>query len=104
MTDLVKVANVADVPPGEMLLVDVNGDEVALANVQGTIYAISDECTHMGGRLSQGLLEGTVITCPLHSGQFDVVTGEVVGEPPDEPLTCYRVQVSDSGEIFVAAP
>jgi len=103
MTDPVKVANVAEVPPGEMLLVDVNGDEVALANVDGTIYAISDQCTHMGGRLSQGLLEGTVVTCPLHAGQFDVATGAVVSEPPDEPLTCYRTEVSDGGEIFVIA-
>lgn len=104
MTDLVRVATVAEVPPGEMLLVDVNGAEVALANVNGTIYAISDECTHMGGRLSQGLLEETVVTCPLHSGQFDVATGAVVSEPPGERVACYQVEVNDGGEIFVAAP
>jgi nitrite reductase/ring-hydroxylating ferredoxin subunit len=103
MTELVKVASLTDVPPGEMLLVDVNGAEVALANVNGTIYAIGDECTHMGGRLSQGLLEDTVVTCPLHSGQFDVATGAVVSEPPDEPVACYRVEVNN-GEIFVATP
>jgi nitrite reductase/ring-hydroxylating ferredoxin subunit len=104
MTDPVKVATLAEIPSGEMLLVDVNGAEVALANADGTIYAIGDECTHMGGRLSQGLLEGTVVTCPLHGGRFDVTSGAVVSEPPDEPVACYRVEVNDSGEIFVTAP
>jgi nitrite reductase/ring-hydroxylating ferredoxin subunit len=102
MSDFVKVADLAEVPPGEMVLVDVSGEEVALANVDGAIYAVSDTCTHMAGRLSQGMLEGAIATCPLHSGQFDVRTGEVVSEPPDEPLPCYRVEVNDAGEIFVA--
>ena len=102
MPDLVKVADLAEVPPGEMVLVDVNGEEVALANVDGAIYAVSDTCTHMAGRLSQGMLEGAIATCPLHGGQFDVRTGAVASEPPEEALRCYRVEVSDDGEIFVA--
>ncbi|MEX1254999.1 MAG: non-heme iron oxygenase ferredoxin subunit [Dehalococcoidia bacterium] len=97
-----KVADLAEVPSGEMVLVDLNGEEVALANVDGAIYAVSDTCTHMAGRLSQGMLEGAIATCPLHSGQFDVRTGEVVSEPPDEPLRTYRVVVNDAGEILVA--
>ena len=103
MADFVKVADLSEVPPGEMLLVDLEGDEVALANVDGTVYAIGDACTHMGGRLSQGLLEGTTVTCPLHAGQFNVATGAVVTGPPDEHVRCYRVQVNESGEILVAA-
>jgi nitrite reductase/ring-hydroxylating ferredoxin subunit len=102
MPGFVKVADLADVPPGEMTLVDVEGEEVALANVDGAIYAVSDTCTHMAGRLSQGMLEGAVATCPLHAGQFDVRTGAVVNEPPEEPLRTFRVEVNDAGEIFVA--
>ncbi len=98
-----KVADLTDVPPGEMLLVDFHGEAVALANVDGTIYAFSDACTHMAGRLSQGLLEGATATCPLHGGQFDVRSGEAVAEPPTEKLLTYRVQVSDGGEIQISA-
>ena len=103
MADFVKVADLAEVPPGEMLLVDFHGDEVAVANVNGTIYAFSETCSHMGGRLSQGLLEEQIVTCPLHGGQFDVTSGEAVNEPPTQALTTYRVQVNDGGEIQLAA-
>lgn len=104
MPDFVKVADLSEVPAGEMLLVDFQGEEVALANVDGTIYALADTCTHMGGRLSQGLLEDTTVTCPLHAGQFDATTGEAVTGPPDEKLATYLVQVTDNGEIQVANP
>ena len=102
MADLVKVADLADVPPGEIVLVDFQGNAVALANLNGTIYAFSDECTHMAGRLSQGMLENTVATCPLHRGQFDVSNGAVVAAPPTETLPTYDVQVSPAGEILLS--
>ncbi|MCH8064577.1 MAG: non-heme iron oxygenase ferredoxin subunit [Chloroflexi bacterium] len=104
MADFVKVADLADVPQGEVTLVDFQGGEVALANMNGTIYAFSDSCTHMAGRLSQGLLEEQIVTCPSHGGQFDITSGEAVTEPPTEKLTTYRVQVNDGGEIQLAAP
>ena len=103
MGDFVKVADLADVPPGEMTLVDFQGEPVALANVGGTIYAFSDACTHMAGDLSQGLLEDAIVTCPLHGGQFDVTSGQAVAEPPTEKLKTYRVQVNDGGEIQMSA-
>ncbi len=99
MVDFVKVADLAEVPPGEMTLVDFQGEPVTLANVNGTIYAFNDTCTHMAGRLSQGMLEDTVVTCPLHRGQFDVTSGDVVAAPPAERLPTYQVRVSDGGEI-----
>ena len=104
MADFVKVADLADVPQGEVTLVDFQGGEVALANMNGTIYAFSDSCTHMAGRLSQGLLEEQIVTCPSHGGQFDITSGEAVTEPPTEKLTTYRVQVNYFGEIQLAAP
>ncbi len=103
MSDFVKVADLAEVPPGEMLLVDLQGEEVTLANVNGTIYAVSDTCTHMAGRLCQGMLEDNIATCPFHGGQFDVTNGEAVTAPPTEKLATYRVQVNDGGEIQIAA-
>ena len=99
MADVVKVADLSDIPQGEMTLVDFQGEPVALANVGGTIYAFSDSCTHMAGDLSQGLLESAVVTCPLHRGQFDVTSGDVVAAPPTETLPTFQVRVSDGGEI-----
>ena len=104
MADFVKVADLADIPPGEMTLVDFQGEPVALANVSGTIYAFSNACTHMAGDLSQGLLEDAIVTCPLHRGQFDVTSGQAVAAPPTERLTTYHVQVSDGGEIQLSTP
>lgn len=104
MAEFVKVADLADVPPGEIALVDFQGEEVGLANVNGTIYAFSDTCTHMAGRLSQGLLEDAIVTCPFHGGRFDVTNGEAVAAPPTDKLTTYRVQVNSQGEIELSAP
>jgi nitrite reductase/ring-hydroxylating ferredoxin subunit len=102
VAEFVKVADLADVPSGEMTLVDFQGEDVVLANVNGTIYAFSEACTHMAGRLSEGLLEDSIVTCPFHSGRFDVTTGKALESPPTEDVTTYRVQVSDRGELHVA--
>ncbi|MBI2912989.1 MAG: non-heme iron oxygenase ferredoxin subunit [Chloroflexi bacterium] len=102
MADFVRVASVDEVPPGEMKIVEVDGEDVVLANVDGQIYAIGGTCTHRGGPLGEGVLEGDVVECPFHAGQFNVRTGEVVGPPPSEPVKTYAVRV-DGGDIKVAA-
>ncbi len=70
-----------------------DGTQVCLANVGGTFYAIGGECTHSFGPLGEGELEGTTVICPLHSGEFDVTSGEVLSPPPDEPVPMYEVRV-----------
>ena len=57
------------------------GEEVLLANVNGVYYAIGNVCTHEGGNLSKGTLQGNIVTCPKHKAQFDVTTGKVVSPP-----------------------
>ncbi len=93
MADFVRVAVVGDIPQGEMLIVQLNGDDVVLANVDGEIYAFGGECTHRGASLGDGVLEGTAVECPLHQGRFNVKTGEVVDAPPDSPIPTYQVLV-----------
>jgi nitrite reductase/ring-hydroxylating ferredoxin subunit len=102
MADFVRVASVDEVPPGEMKIVEVDGEDVVLANVDGQIYAIGGTCTHRGGPLGEGVLTDDVVECPFHAGQFNVRTGEVVGPPPSEPVKTYAVQV-DGGDIKIAA-
>ena len=101
MADFVRVAGVDDVPQGEMLTVQLNGDDVVLANVDGEIYAFGDECTHRGGSLGDGVLEGVEVECPLHQGRFNVKTGEVIDEPPDSPIPTYQVLV-EGNDIKIA--
>ena len=101
MAEFVRVAGRGDVPAGEMLIVEVEGEEVVLANVDGEIYAFGNGCTHRGGPLGEGLLEGDEVECPFHQGRFNVKTGEAVQEPPTEPVPTYQVQM-DGDDIKVA--
>jgi nitrite reductase/ring-hydroxylating ferredoxin subunit len=101
MAEFVRVAGRGDVPAGEMLIVDVGGEEIVLANVDGQIYAFGNECTHRGGPLGEGLLEGDEVECPFHQGRFNVKTGEAVQPPPTEPIATYEVQV-EGDDIRVA--
>lgn len=74
----VEVASVDDVPVGTTRHVEAKGVEIALANVRGTIYAVSDRCGHQNAPLSKGTLYDNIITCPLHHAQFDVTTGKMI--------------------------
>jgi nitrite reductase/ring-hydroxylating ferredoxin subunit len=99
----VKVARMEDITPGELLRVEVAGRLICLANVDGAIYAVDDDCTHISGPLDQGELAGCVLTCPLHLARFDVRTGKVLRGPARDDLPTYRVRVED-GDILVAEP
>ena len=100
MGRLIKVAEIDEVPPGTAKAVDVEGRAVALFNIDGTYYAIDDTCTHRGGPLSKGGVEGTVVTCPWHGATFDVTTGDVLEPPASQGVTRYHVQV-DGKDIKV---
>jgi 3-phenylpropionate/trans-cinnamate dioxygenase ferredoxin subunit len=68
----------ADLKDGQMKEVNVGGHEILIARVNGSFYAASNRCPHMGAKLSQGKLEGTVVTCPRHGSQFNLSDGSVV--------------------------
>lgn len=82
-----------DLEPGQARLVIVDGQKVAVYNVAGTFYATQDECTHAGGPLSEGELDGTTIVCPWHGSCFNVVTGVVECRPATQPVQTFRVTV-----------
>lgn len=100
MAERIKVANVYDILPGVMKQVRVLGKAILLANVDGEFFAIGDTCTHKQCSLSTGLLDGTTVICPCHSGQYDVTTGEVLASPPATPEPSYTVIV-ENAEIFI---
>jgi nitrite reductase (NADH) small subunit len=99
MADFVRVANVADVPPGQGIVAEVNGKTLAVFNVGGEFHVIDNTCLHRGGPLGEGDLEGQVVTCPWHGWQFDVTTGWCVGNPSAK-VERYEVKL-EGAEIRV---
>lgn len=95
-----KVTEKINLPDGDIVAYDVCETWVALAEVEGEIYAIGDLCTHSGCSLAKGTLEGTTVTCSCHGSQFDVTTGTVLQGPAEEPLQSYRVKV-ERGMVMV---
>lgn len=102
-SEFVKVAETSEIPPGRLKLVDVRGERVAVANVGGSFFAFSDECTHDGGPLSEGDLDGEVVTCPWHFSRFNVRTGEIVESPAEEVVQTYETRV-DGDAVLIGAP
>ncbi len=101
MGNFIAVAKKTDVSPGHKKTVTVEGRQIVLANVDGQFFAIGDVCTHAGCSLGgKGVLNGTVVTCGCHGGQFDVTTGKVIGPPPTEDEPSYKVKV-EGEDIFI---
>ena len=76
-----EVAQVNEVPTGTMKSYSVGGKQILVANIDGKLYAINSVCTHAGGDLSKGKLEGKIVTCPRHGSKFDVTTGKSISGP-----------------------
>lgn len=92
-----------DLPNGERFFVDIGDKSVVVFNIAGKFFAIDDVCTHDGGPLGEGKLEGFNVTCPRHGAEFDVRTGKAVKLPAVEDVAAYPVQVRD-GTIFIGMP
>ena len=93
-------ARASDIPPGTTQRVVLGGKEILICNVDGTFYAIDDICTHDGGSLDQGDLEGDRIMCPRHGAYFDVKTGAALTLPAVLPVCAYKVTL-EGDEISV---
>ena len=100
MAEYVEVALASELLPGGKKLLDIDGRAVALFNVGGKLYAIDDVCTHDGGPLAEGELDGCEIVCPRHGALFDVRTGAALCMPAFEPVMAHAVKV-ENGVVFV---
>src|SRR5574337_1340540 len=96
MASFVKVATTGELGSGQAKKVEVDGKIIALFELSGSYHAIDDTCTHEGGPLSEGEVEGNIVTCPWHGAQFNVTTGEVVGPPADISVSAYQSRVNGS--------
>lgn len=97
---LKKVATLQQIEPGNALCVRVGAERIALFNVDGTIYATDDTCSHAQASLSDGWLEDNEVTCPLHGAIFDVTTGQPLTLPATKPVRTYETRV-DGDDIYV---
>lgn len=99
----VKVAQVEEISPGQMKMVEVGADQVLLVNVGGAIYACADVCTHSFASLSEGDLDGDTVQCPLHGACFNVMTGEALTPPAEDKLQTFEVRVAGQ-DVLLGPP
>jgi nitrite reductase/ring-hydroxylating ferredoxin subunit len=99
----IRVAKLAAVAPGAVIRVEVAGRAIALYNLDGTLYATDEICSHAYASLAEGLVDGETIECPLHGATFSIKTGEALTPPAVEPLATYAVRV-EGDDILVAIP
>jgi nitrite reductase (NADH) small subunit len=97
---LIKLADKKDIPVGKAIVVRIpNGQEIALYNLEGEIYALENLCPHMGGPLGEGDIEDSIVTCPWHGWQFDIKTGDCQNMPGDN---ANRMEIDILGdEIYL---
>jgi nitrite reductase (NADH) small subunit len=95
----VRVTKAADVAPGQIREMQVQGTTIALANVGGQFHAINNTCLHRGGPLGQGSLQGNVVTCPWHGWTFDVTSGKITHNQAGG-VACYPVELRGE-EVYV---
>jgi nitrite reductase/ring-hydroxylating ferredoxin subunit len=101
VSEFVRVASLAELPPGKLKGVEIDGTPVCLAHADGRVYAFQDNCTHEDFPLHSGSLAGLRLECAWHGAQFDVATGRAVRLPAVKPLRRYEVKV-EGDDIFVA--
>jgi 3-phenylpropionate/trans-cinnamate dioxygenase ferredoxin subunit len=107
MGNFIEAGKTSELGDGAMKKALIQGHEILLARVGDRYYAVSNQCTHLGGNLAAGKLEGTVVTCPRHGSQFDLRDGQVVrwlkgsglfsvlgkALKPPKPLNTYNVKI-----------
>ena len=90
-----RITTINELPDGERLFFEINGQPIVLFAVNGQYFATSDECSHDGGPIGDGKIEGFEIICPRHGARFDIRTGKATRFPAVEPIAQYPVRVVD---------
>jgi len=102
MSQRIDLCSAADIAPGNALKVETGDLVLAVFNVDGEYYVMDDLCTHGPGSLSEGYIEGDVVECNFHNGQFNIKTGEVVAPPCMVPMKIYKTVV-ENGRVIIEA-
>ena len=102
MTSCLELCSPDDVPEGSALRVEAGTLTLAVFNVGGEFYVTDDNCTHGPGSLSEGYIEGDIVECNFHNGQFNIRTGAVVSPPCMVPIKTYKTLV-ENGRVLIEA-
>ena len=100
MSDWTTAGPADAIAPGQHRVVDCDGTAIAVFNVEGEFFAIEDVCTHDGGHLAGGVVEGDHVICPRHGARFCIRTGAALSAPAYEPTACLPVRV-EAGQVQV---
>ena len=100
MADRIDLCSTADVAPGNAIKVEAGDLTLAVYNVDGEFFVTDDACTHGPGSLSEGYIDGDVVECNFHNGQFNIRTGEVVLPPCMVPMKTYPATV-ENGKVVI---
>ena len=95
MSEWVQVAGVGEIALGKYKLIEIDEVPIAVFNLEGEFYAIEDICTHDGGVLTGGCIEGCQIECPRHGARFDIRTGEALTPPAYEPTATFPIKIEN---------
>ena len=96
----IKIARLQDLKTSKLMCVKPEGMRIALAYVDGKVFAVDDLCSHEDASLSKGSLHGECVKCPLHGSRFDLNTGAALDEPAEDPVTTYAVKI-EGDDILV---
>lgn len=100
MADYIRITTLNEVPEGHAKIFEADDSRVALCKVDGQVFALADVCTHDGGPLGEGDLDGYAIICPRHGARFDVRNGAVLAFPAIVPVASYPVRV-EGQDVYV---
>ena len=101
--EFIGIANQDEIPPGDRLFVEIDGNPIVVFNIAGQLFAIADVCSHDDGPVGEGDLDGYEISCPRHGAEFDVRTGKVLSLPAIVDIPAYPVRVTN-GEVEIGLP
>lgn len=101
--EFIPVGSVENLPIGERLFLEIDGQPIVIFNIAGEFYAIADLCSHDDGPLGEGRLEGYEIICPRHGARFDVRSGDVLALPAVVDIPAYPLRIVD-GQIEIGLP
>jgi nitrite reductase/ring-hydroxylating ferredoxin subunit len=96
----IDLCSTAEVTPGNVMRVEKAGLVLAVFNLDGEFFVTDDACTHGPGSLSEGFIEGEVVECNFHNGQFNIKTGEVVAPPCMVPIKVYKT-ILENGRVLI---
>lgn len=99
MTDWIRVCATSELLPGEFQVAFDGDTAIAVFNIDGALYAVEDICTHDGGELAGGPVEGFEVECPRHGAKFDLRTGEALCAPAYVPIAKFPVRIED-GQVW----